>query len=159
MKQSPQQLPNSHRRGRPLRHPENDLRTPQEIAWWNENVAKHVAEKRRPLPLAHAKLSDAWVFDAVHFLQELADVRDMLLRIPPLPAEHADQPDQVDYYTLANRSRIQSAVDRIYRLEDDLRFMLHLHREGQRSFAKKARPAKEPKPVQQRHDKIRAFRA
>jgi hypothetical protein len=159
MKQSLEQPSKPHRRGRPLRHPENDLRTPEEIAWWNENVAKHVAADRRPLPLAHAKLSDSCELDAVHFLQELADVRDMLLRIPPLPAEHADQPDQVDYYTLANRSRIQSAVDRIYRLEDDLRFMLHLHREGQRSFAKKARPAKEPKPVQQRQQKIQAVRA
>jgi hypothetical protein len=159
MKQSLEQPSKPHRRGRPLRHPENDLRTPEEIAWWNENVAKHDAADRRPLPLAHAKLSDAWVFDAVHFLQELADVLDMLLRIPPLPAEHADQPDQVDYYTLSNLSRIQSAVDRIYRLEDDLRFMLHLHREGQRSFAKKARPAKEPKPVQQRQQKIQAVRA
>jgi hypothetical protein len=37
--------------------------------------------------------------------------------------------------------------------------MLHLHREGQRSFAKKAQPAKQPKPVQQRQQKIRAVRA
>ncbi len=40
------------RRGRPLSHPEEDLRTPDEIAWWNKNIAEPLAKKRPPLPLA-----------------------------------------------------------------------------------------------------------
>jgi hypothetical protein len=160
MKQSLEQLPKKpHRRGRPLRHPENDLRTAEEIAWWNENVAKHVAADRRPLPLAHIKLADAWVFDALQFLKELADVREMILRIPPLPAEPFDSdPNPPEYYTLSHRSRMQSAIDRIWHLEEDLRCLLHNRHLGQSTFAKKARPAKQPKPVQQRQEKIRAVR-
>ncbi len=123
--------------------------TPEEIAWWKENVAKPAAKTRPPLPLAQPKrkyglhppeiplprikLADAWTFDALQFLKELADVREMILRIPPLPTNPADQ---TEYYTFADRSRMQSAVDRIWRLEQDLRFFLALHREGQRSFAR-----------------------
>ncbi len=134
MKQSPEQLPKPHRRGRPLRHPENDLRTPDEIAWWNKNVAEPVAEKWPPLPLAQAKLSDAWLYDGKRLLSELADVREMILRIPPLPTNASDQ---VEYFTLTNRSRIQSAIDRIWRLEEDLRFLIALNHERQRDFAKR----------------------
>jgi hypothetical protein len=144
------QPPKPRRHGRPLSHPENDLRTPQEITWWNENITA-LAHTRPPLPLAQPKrkygthppaipipglkLHDAWTFDAVQFLKELALVREIILSIPPLPANPADQ---AEYYTFAERSRIQSAVDRIWRLEQDLRFFFALHREGQRSFARQA---------------------
>ena len=120
----------------------------QELAWWKENITA-LAHTRPPLPLAQpkrkygthppeipltkVKLADAWTFDAVQFLKELADVREMILRIPPLPANPADQ---AEYYTYAERSRMQDAVDRIWHLEQDLRFYLALLREGQRSFAR-----------------------
>jgi len=106
--------------GRPLSHPENDVRTPAEIAWWNENITAQ-AHKRPPLPLAepkrkygkhppeipipHIKLADAWTFDAVQFLKELAYVREMILSIPALPAETPDQATAKEYYTLGTRSR------------------------------------------------------
>jgi hypothetical protein len=122
--------------------------TPKELAWWKENITA-LAHTRPPLPLAEPKrkydshpptlpipglkLADAWTFDAVQFLKELADVREMILRIPPLPTNAADQ---TEYYTFTERSRMQSAVDRIWRLEQDLRFFFALHREGQRSFAR-----------------------
>jgi hypothetical protein len=112
---------------------DGDALTPEEIAWWKENVAKPAANARPPLPLAQAKLSDAWIYDGERLLSELADVREMILRIPPLPTNASDQ---TEYYTLTNRSRIQSAIDRIWRLEEDLRFLLTLNRDRQRDFAK-----------------------
>jgi hypothetical protein len=141
----------TRRHGRPLSHPENDVRTPEEIAWWNENITAQ-AHKRPPLPLAepkrkygkhppeipipHIKLADAWTFDAVQFLKELAYVREMILSIPALPADTPHQTTAKEYYTLGTRSRMQTAVDRIWRLEQDLRFFLTLRTEGQRSFAR-----------------------
>jgi len=141
----------SRRRGRPLSHPENDLRTPEEIAWWNENVSA-LAHPRPPLPLSqpkqkkhapplpvpHAELADAWLYDGKHLLRELTRVREELLKIPPLPAKNADTVAQQDYYTLAHRSCINAAIDRIWHLEEDIRFFLRLHRDGQRSFARQA---------------------
>jgi hypothetical protein len=38
--------------------------------------------------------------------------------------------------TLQTRSALQSALDRIWRLEQDLRYLLSLQRDGQRAFAK-----------------------
>jgi hypothetical protein len=156
---NPDTNPTPRKHGRPLSHPENDLRTPQEITWWNENICA-LAHTRPPLPLAQpkrkygthppdvpippgVKLHDAWVFDAVQFLKELALVREMILNIPPLPTNPADQ---AEYYTFADRSRMQSAVDRIWRLEQDLRFFFGLHREGQRSFARR-QAAQKPKAL------------
>jgi hypothetical protein len=149
--------PITRRRGRPLSHPEQDQRTPQEITWWNENITA-LAHKRPPLPLAqpkrkygsyppeipipHIKLADAWTFDAVQFLKELAHVREMILSIPALPADTPDPTTATEYYTLGTRSRMQDAVDRIWHLEQDLRFFLSLRTEGQRSFAKKTQPVK-----------------
>ena len=40
--------------------------------------------------------------------------------------------------TLNNASDINSVIDRCWRLEQDLRYLLGLHREGQRAFARKA---------------------
>jgi hypothetical protein len=157
---NPDTNPPTRRHGRPLSHPENDLRTPQEIAWWNENISA-LAHTRPPLPLAQPKrkyaihppeiplprmrirLADAWTFDTVQFLKELALVREMIIRIPPLPQNAADH---AEYYTFAERSQMQSAVDRIWRLEEDLRFFFSLHREAQRSFARQ-HAAQKPKAL------------
>jgi hypothetical protein len=38
--------------------------------------------------------------------------------------------------TLERHSARQSAIDRIWRIEQDLRSLLSIHREGQRAFAK-----------------------
>ena len=91
-----------------------------------------------PLPLAQAKFSDAWLYDGQRLLNELADVREMILRIPPLPTNATDQ---AEYFTLTNRSRMQSAIDRIWRLEEDLRFLIALNRERQRDFAQRQQKA------------------
>jgi hypothetical protein len=49
----------------------------------------------------------------------------MILRIPATPD---------------TRSALQSAIDRIWRVEQDTRFLLSLQRDGQRDFARRAEP-------------------
>src|SRR5207253_3656539 len=66
------------------------------------------------------KLPTPWLADSEWILQELAKTRETVLRIP---------------FSLNNHSDIKSAIDRLWALEKQLRFLLHLHREGQRSFA------------------------
>ena len=41
----------TRRRGRPLRNPSHDARTPEEIAWWNKNVSDPTRANAKPLPL------------------------------------------------------------------------------------------------------------
>jgi uncharacterized membrane protein YccC len=67
------------------------------------------------------KLPTPWLADSEWLLKELAKTREAILRIPQL---------------LDNASDIKSAIDRIWRLEETLRYLLNLHREGQRQFAK-----------------------
>src|SRR3954468_1014135 len=69
------------------------------------------------------KLPDPWLADSEWLLQELAKARESILRIP---------------LRLNDASDIKSAVDRIWALEQQLRFLLHLHKEGQRQFVKRA---------------------
>lgn len=111
------QTPRGHRRPLP------DTRAPEEKALW-EQIRTELARKRHDDKLPPTEnLPDLWLFDSEHLLQELGGLREMILRVPE---------------TLKTRSALQSAVDRIWRLEQDLRSLLHLHREGQRSFATKA---------------------
>ena len=69
------------------------------------------------------KLPDPWLVDSEWLLKELAKARESILRIP---------------LGLNSASDIKSAVDRIWALEQQLRYLLHLHRDGQRAFVKKA---------------------
>jgi hypothetical protein len=62
-------------------------------------------------------------------LSELAKAREQILRIP---------------FRLDHQSDIAAATGRIFELEKTLRYLLHLHREGQRSFAKQS--AASPRP-------------
>ena len=56
-------------------------------------------------------------------LDELAGIREIILRVP---------------ITLQTKSALQSAIDRIWRVEEDVRFLLSLQRDMQASFAQKA---------------------
>ena len=55
-------------------------------------------------------------------LDELAGIREIILRVP---------------ITLQTKSALQSAIDRIWRVEEDVRFLLSLQRDMQASFAQK----------------------
>jgi hypothetical protein len=57
--------------------------------------------------------------DTAHLLDELAGIREMILRVP---------------ITLQTKSALQSATDRIWRVEEDVRFLLSLQRDMQASL-------------------------
>jgi hypothetical protein len=70
------------------------------------------------------KLPDPWLFDSEKLLRELDRCREPVLQI------------RIND-THATHFGINIAVDAIWNLHDTLRYLLHLHSEGQRAFAKK----------------------
>lgn len=68
-----------------------------------------------------AKLPDPWLFDSEALLRELDRCREIVLQIP------ISNPN-------ATHFGIQLAVNAIYNLTENLRYLLHLHREQQRSI-------------------------
>jgi len=69
-------------------------------------------------------LPDPWLFDSEALLRELDRCREMILQIP------ITNPN-------ATHFGIQLAIAAIWNLSQNLRFLLHLHREGQRAFRKR----------------------
>ena len=100
-----------------------DLRTAQEKAEWEEIRAGSVEMQRRARLPEAPKPFDLWSYDTAHLLDELAGIREIILRVP---------------ITLQTKSALQSAIDRIWRVEEDVRFLLSLQRDMQASFAQKA---------------------
>src|SRR5438128_85801 len=76
------------------------------------------------------KLPDPWLFDSEALLRELDRCRELVLQIPA--TTHA-----VHFAT-------NIAIDAIWNLRENLRYLLALHREGQRSFARKAGCSTQP---------------
>src|SRR5436853_5571515 len=70
------------------------------------------------------KLPDPWLFDSEALLRELDRCRELVLEIPAT--------------TQAVHFASNIAIDAIWNLSQNLRYLLHLHREGQRSFAKQS---------------------
>src|SRR5438093_13709408 len=104
-------------------HKNPDLRAPQEKAEWEEIRAGSLEMQRRARLPEAPKPFDLWSYDTAHLLDELAGIREIILRVP---------------ITLQTKSALQSAIDRIWRVEEDVRFLLSLQRAMQRSFAAKA---------------------
>jgi hypothetical protein len=71
-----------------------------------------------------AKLPDPWLFDSEALLRELDRCRETVLQIP------ITNPN-------ATHFGIQLAVSAIWNLTENLRYLLHLHREGQRALRRK----------------------
>src|SRR5881392_3692222 len=69
------------------------------------------------------KLPDPWLFDSEKLLRELDNCRELVLKIPVHNAET---------YFATNR-----AIDALWDLQYTLKFLLQLHRTGQRAFADK----------------------
>lgn len=115
--------------------------TPEEKELWKK-IRVELAQTRREAKLPIERdLPDLWNYDSERLLQELDGIREMILRIPA---------------TLDTRSALQSAIDRIWRVEQDVRFLLFLQRDAQRAFAKKADTIKQNIPAP---PKIRAIKA
>src|SRR6266481_9913293 len=111
----------NNKRNRKRKNP--DLRTPQEKAEWEEIRAVSVEMQRRARLPEAPKPFDLWSYDTAHLLDELAGIREIILRVP---------------ITLQTKSALQSATDRIWRVEEDVRFLLSLQRDMQTSFGRRA---------------------
>ena len=77
----------------------------------------HSAPERQHLP-------DPWLFDSEALLRELDRCRETALQIP------ITNPN-------ATHFGIQLTVNAIHNLSENIRYLLHLHRDGQRAFRKK----------------------
>ncbi len=94
-------------------------------------LSKH--ERRTPTEAPDRQhLPDPWLFDSEALLRELARCRETALQIP------VTNPN-------ATHFGVQLTVNAIYNLEENLRYLLHLHRDGQRAV-----PQKSTKPNSQR---------
>jgi len=71
------------------------------------------------------QLPDPWLFDSEALLRELDRCRELTLQIP------IDNPQ-------ATHFGINNAVSALWNLSQHIRYLLHLHREGQRAFGAKA---------------------
>jgi len=120
--------------------------THEEKARWQE-IRAELSKTRREAKLPiEPDLPDLWNYDSACLLKELDGIREMILRIPAM---------------LETRSALQSAIDRIWRVEQDVRFLLHLQRDAQRAFAQKAESIKEtiPAPAKSQPVKLRKIGA
>ncbi len=109
-----------------------------------ERIAtSEVEERAAQLPQAPeseqstAAYPDPWLFDTPALLDALASCREAIWRIPM--ANHAVH--------LAT----QAAADQNWRLEQHIRDLWHLHRQGQREFAKKHESVSDQEVDQKRH--------
>ena len=76
-----------------------------------------------PQRLTPERLPDPWLLDSESLLSELAQVRELALRIPPVRNDVLGP--------------INSVIDALWDLEERLRYCLHLRCEAQRDFGKK----------------------
>lgn len=74
---------------------------------------------------------DPWHYDSVRLLQDLDRVRQLILGIPVTAQSHGPA---------------QTAVDAMWRLQEDLRYMLRLHSDGLASFRRQAETLSAPHP-------------
>src|ERR1700681_2817907 len=74
------------------------------------------------LPDDIGKPPDPWHYDSVRLLRELDRIRVLVLQVP---------------HTAESHGPTQTALDAIWRLQGDLRYLLRLHSEGQASFRRK----------------------
>ena len=77
----------------------------------------------RPETRPPGKLPDPWLFDSEALLRELDRCREMVLLIPVNGDQHA------------THFAINTAISAIWNLREQLRYLLSLHKDGQRAFA------------------------
>lgn len=76
---------------------------------------------------------DPWLFDSKKLLAELDRIREQVLLIPNIGDKQA------------THFGINNATSSIWNLREQLRFLLHLHRDGQRAWQK--RTTEQPRPT------------
>ena len=72
-----------------------------------------------------AAFPDPWLFDSEKLIRELDRCRELFLAVPSNGDQHAVH------------MAVNIAIDSLWNLRQTLRHLLHVHREGQREFAKK----------------------
>jgi hypothetical protein len=84
----------------------------------------------QPTHLRPDQLPDPWLLDSEALLIELARIRELALRIPPIRNEQ--------------HGPINSVIDAIWHLEENLRFLLQLHSSAHTAKQQAFRTAAEP---------------
>jgi hypothetical protein len=95
-----------------------------------------VRNQQRAMKRPPEQLPDPWLFDSEALLRELDRCRELVLQIPAT--------------THATHFAANIAIDAIWSLREHIRFLLSLHREGQRQFARKHAQTSEPTPHRNR---------
>jgi hypothetical protein len=101
------------------------LPNPAEIAEKSGVPPVGSSAKKGTMQRTPDQLPDPWLFDSEALLRELDRCRELVLQIP------IGDPQ-------ATHFGINNAIGAIWNLTQQLRFLLHLHREGQRAFGAKA---------------------
>jgi hypothetical protein len=101
------------------------------------------ARKKTVLTIPPEALPSPWLIDSEFLLNELARVRELVLRVP---------------YHNNSQLALNTVIDSVWRLEEQLRYLLRLRTAGQQSFAQKGAIA-EPKPVVAANPEKRAITA
>jgi hypothetical protein len=76
--------------------------------------------RRQMKTIAPEQLPDPWLVDSTYLLKELSRIRELTLGIP---------------LTLETSLPQNSVIDALWRLEEQLRYLLRLHVAGQNAFA------------------------
>jgi hypothetical protein len=97
-----------------------------------------------PQRLLPEQLPDPWLLDTEGLLSELARIRELALRIPPVRNDVVGP--------------INSVVDAVWDLEQRLRFCFHLHCEAQGSFARRDHNNVSKKLTTERHPGAKLIR-
>jgi hypothetical protein len=80
--------------------------------------------RRQMKTIAPAQLPDPWLIDSAYLLKELSRIRELTLQIP---------------LTIEASLPQNSVIDALWRLEEQLRYLLRLHAAGQSAFAARSR--------------------
>jgi hypothetical protein len=83
--------------------------------------------------IAPEQLPDPWLVDTVYLLKELSRIRELTLRIP---------------LTIESSLPQNSVVDALWRLEEQMRYLLRLQSAGRDAFAKRSVDITKKQPVQ-----------
>lgn len=84
-----------------------------------------IASSATILPVGSLKLPDPWLFDSEALLREIDRIRETALQVPTNGDANA------------THFGLQLVINAAWTLRENLRYILGLHRERQRAFAKK----------------------
>jgi hypothetical protein len=105
---------------------EAELLAKQKATAAAERIRSKAVPEEKHIQHSPDKLPDPWLFNSESLLRELDRCRELILEIP--------------VSTHATHFAVNIAIDGLWNLRENLRYLLSLHREGQRSFARKTEP-------------------